>query len=190
MIHLIVALGLLLFVSVQAFSGGAGFCNANRAAVGTTHLFQQNVTRGSLAEGSIHVTLSYDPQQQQVELLTANSLDILELNQDYQLCVHRKQGYKGILIRWAGSPDDLAPTAMLSPTDDDNYYQSFTCDIVNAGSVTHNNNKLKYQTCAEIAPLTKPAATAMKLDITIVVQNRDGFSEFYHSQFLVNAGTG
>ena len=188
--------GSLHWIFVNAYGGGAGGCSGYQPAVGTPHYEKAVTIQGTLADGSITVTM--EPivigdaartanQSRKVATLSPESVILLDIDQEYRLCVNRLAGYKGILLRWGRGSSGTDTTEIFESYDRNQVLESFYCAEAGVGGLTHRNNDMKFKTCVDIAPFTEEAIS-MPLDVTIVFRNSVGISEFYHSLFFINAG--
>jgi hypothetical protein len=168
---------------VEANSGGAAGCDGNKAAIGGRHLDKAVTISGPLSKGSIGVSMQ--DVQGSVVPMESRGLTVLKLDEEYKLCVKRTAGYKGILIRWGGMDFD----DVFELYDAASYGPSVFCPDVGAAGLTHRFATAKYETCVDLAPFSRQNSN-MPVDITVVVRNTGGVSEFYWDRFYVNAGGG
>jgi hypothetical protein len=165
---LIVACCLSNYVRLaSAFPSGAGACLAGQASVSGLHLSQPTLITGTLDEGSY--TISVDSKAVQ----NGASLSIMPQGLEFDIVV-AGPNFKGILIRVDGTTaDQVAPGSGLSVP---------TICSGSVGAATHSNAVLKQQAVATVS-LDQPGVHAV--DITLVVENSGGVSEYYYSSFTV-----
>ena len=161
--------------SVFAYPSFAGSCNAgNKALAGSDHLLGGNTIKtGSLATGSYAVTLGGS-------VLTPNVVSTFPTNTNTNLVITGTKAFKGFLVRLGkvGEINSLTPVGT-------NMQVSSICTSSNVGGVSHTNanSKTSITTTLKVTGV----ASSMPLDITIVVQNSNGLSEYYYSQFLLSS---
>ena len=153
-----------------SFSTGAGGCSAGNNAVQGSHL--SNPTTGSLGVGGFTVSLSGTT-------LVEGALSVFPINTDAELIISGG-AFRGFLARLGetGVETDIA----FSFTSAD-VQKAAAC--VDVGGVTHTSNSDKTSISAILNMAT--VAASMPLDVTVVVQNSDGVSKYYYSQFLLTA---
>ena len=159
--------------SALAFPSGAGACPEGIAAVGDSHL--NNHTTGTLAKGGFTVSLGGTA-------LVDGVTSTFSTNTDVALTISGGT-FRGFLMR-------LGETGEVST---DNAFQvsgsdiqiSFAC--LDEGGVTHTSSSDKTTVSATLN--MDASAVAMPLDVTVVVKNSGGVSEFYHSQFKLTAAS-
>jgi hypothetical protein len=182
MIAFLVLIGALVPL-VSGFSTGAGSCAGNGAPVGGKHLTRLEETSGSLEAYDISITLgSSDPFEVGVPFE-------FESGKPHFLTMSCSSfnPYLGFLLRLA-SPDGIDTTTALIPfpTDSDAQVATDTCiNIEGVGGITHTNNEPK-SLSRSILQMDE-AAQGLVLDVTIVVANAGFYSEFYYSQYILNA---
>ena len=161
--------------SVLAFPSSAGSCNSgNNALAGSDHLLGGNTIKtGSLATGSYAVTLGGS-------VLTPNVVSTFPTNTNTNLVITGTKAFKGFLVRLGkvGEVNSLTPVGT-------NMQVSSICTSSNVGGVTHTNSNSKTSITTTLK--VTGVASSMPLDITIVVQNSNGLSEYYYSQFLLSS---
>jgi hypothetical protein len=182
MIAFLVLLGALAPL-VSGFSNGTGSCAGNGAPVGGNHLTRVDKTSGSLEAYDISITLgASDPFEVGVPFE-------FESGRPHFLTMSCSSlnPYLGFLLRLA-SPDGVDTTTALIPfpTDSDTQVAEETCiDIEGVGGLTHTNNAPK--SVSQSILQMDEAAEGLILDVTIVVANKGFYSEFYYSQYILNA---
>jgi hypothetical protein len=190
---------LRILILVSAYPGGAGGCTNFGAAVGAPHRDKPVTIHGTLEQGFVTVTLepietsaanTTQSSQEKIMHLSPGGVILLDLDQEYRLCVNRvDSGFKGVLIRWGGGTRGTDTVDIFESYDKSQVLESFYCYDAKVGGLTHRNNDIKYQVCADIAPFSE-VAISMPLDVTVVVRNAIGVSEFHYSRFYLNAGAG
>jgi hypothetical protein len=159
--------------SVDAFPSGAGGCSAGNNAVQGAHL--NNPTTGSLADGGLSISLAG-------VTLAAGSTTTFPVSTDTVITVtSTTKSFKGFLLR-LGETGGVSTDAAWSFTGT-NIQKAGACFDV--GGVTHTNADSKTSISATLNLPT--AATSMPLDVTIVIANNNGVSEYYYSQFILTA---
>jgi hypothetical protein len=159
--------------SVAAFPTGAGACSAGNTAVRDAHLV--NPTTGSLASAGFLVSLGG-------ALLLEDSTSTFPTATNVELRVNASNKlFLGFLIR-LGETGGVSTESAFSVAGNDIQIAP-VCDEV--GGVTHTSASAKSSISTTIN--LAASATAMPLDITIVVENSGGVSEYYYSQYLLTA---
>ena len=197
----------LLFV--DAFSTGAGACPANMAAVQSSHLATTKTqTTGSLENGNLSVALVQSAGMSSSETLlsTAQAAEFA-INQDYTLrLTTTPQGdgsgtFRGFLFR-LGPPTGVAAGAaeangtevittidalQVSPDDTTNVQVATTVCVNNeeVGGLTHTSSVGKQSASGSLR--MDQVATGLVLDVTVVVRNQGTESEYYYTQYMLNA---
>jgi hypothetical protein len=156
-----------------SFSTGAGSCSAGNNAVQGIHL--SNPTTGSLGVGGFTVSLAG-------ATLVEGALSVFPINTDAELIISGGT-FRGFLAR-LGETGVETDTAFSFTSAD--VQKAAAC--VDVGGVTHTSNSDK-TTISAILNMATDAAS-MPLDVTVVVQNSGGVSEYYYSQFLLAASDG
>jgi hypothetical protein len=156
---------------VNSFPSGAGSCGPGNTSVGSDHLI--NPTTGSLAAGGFTVSLDG-------AALAEGKTSIFAVGKDVKVTVAGK-AFKGFLVRLGKT--DVSTIGAFKAQGNDVQVAAVCFD---AGGITHTSKRLKRSISAT---LNLPAAAVdMPVDITVVVNNDDGDSEYYYSQFTVTAG--
>jgi hypothetical protein len=181
MIAVLVLLGALVPL-VGGYSTGAGSCAGGGAPVSGKHLSRVQITSGTLEAYDINVTLGDSgPMKTGVPLE-------FEYGRPHFLTLSCSSNapYLGFLVRLS-SPDGIDTTAALTPfsNDKDTQVADSCINIEGVGGLTHTNNapKSNSQSILEM----DEAAQGMILDVTVVVANAGFYSEFYYSQYILNA---
>jgi hypothetical protein len=165
-----------LMGSAQAFSAGAGGCVGGAAAVGGSHLARETTLTGTLAEGGLSVYINNELK----DISTPLSLAVAK---PYSVHVNGTSEYKGILYRLE-STLGLDVTGFVTPAADDPRTKIADACAAPATGLTHVNSDLKNNIPMF---LNIESAGTYKVDVTIVISNNASLSEYYHSQFAVNA---
>ena len=190
-----------------AFPQGAGACPSNGPAVGGIHLLADSVTNGTLVEGDIQVFVDEDRFRTGREY-------VVWVGEPTEILIRASlsgKGVKGFLVRLGERHDaTLAKSSSSSstasaydftnslspiPNDENNPYleadanavkiEENFCATDNAGGITHTDNSPKYIIKGEL--LLEEALEDLVLDVTVVVDNAGGTSEFYYSQFWLKS---
>jgi hypothetical protein len=183
MIAFLVLLGALV-PAVSGFSRGAGSCAGNGAPVGGKHLNRLAITSGTLEAYNITISLG-----ESGDLETGVAFEF-EYGKPHYLTLASKtvnSPYLGFLVRLS-SPDGIDTTAGLAPLSSDTETQVATDTCINiegVGGITHTNNDPK--TVSQSILEMDEAAVELILDVTVVVANAGFFSDFYYSQYILNA---
>jgi hypothetical protein len=157
--------------SVDAFSSGAGACGPGNTSVQGPHLM--DATTGSLSDGGF--TISLDGTA-----LSESKTSTFAVGEDVKVTVAGKS-FKGFLVRLGQT--DVDTKGAFTPGGDDVQVASACFD---AGGITHKSGSVKTTVSATLN--LAEAATDMPVDVTVVVVNSGGKSEYYYSQFMVTAG--
>ena len=181
--------GVLLLPGVSGYTTGAGACPAGRAAVGDPH-YSGTTKTGTLEEANIRFNLN-DNRLTPSRPFFAWSKEPVAIKIIAPLS---GQGIRGFLIRLGHSSSevneafDLTNSVQVASNDDmssRNVQVSDLCMEANAGGVTHTDNTPKYVMQATLQ--IDHVVSDLQLDVTVVVANRDGMSEFYYSNYTVHA---
>lgn len=182
----------LLFLavySVSAFPGGVGGCVGGRAAVEGAHLATSARITGSI--GNVRLQMVLDDQ---FALRGATTMDFT-VGGNHTLTLRMiddtATAFRGFLFRLGTPLDNTAfdTTDALQRTTSDTSVAFEHC-VINqgVGGLSHANANVK-ESVSGILRLDEPANN-MPLDVTVVIQNRNGLSEFYYQRFFLNAVTG
>lgn len=163
-----------LFQIVAAFPSGAGGCSAGNKAVAGSHLSNAKTT-GSLASAGLSISVGG-------KTLVAGSTTTFPINTNTVVKINSKnKSFKGFLVRLGetgGVSTDSAWSVSSSTVK-----KASACTSV--GGVTHTSSSAKTSVSATLK-LTK-AATKMPLDVTIVISNGNGQSEYYYSRYFLTS---
>ena len=174
----------LLFLSclslASALSSGSVGCEGGKAAVSGLHTEQATVLTGPLSQDNIELQLNGVALQPGVPFN-------IELGVDYQWkLLTAGTFFRGFLVRLGrgnGNVDTRTSLATSSPTAQ--VAESACVESYLVGGITHTSNVLKN---LEEGTLRVHLPTQnMPLDVTVVIQNRNGYSIYYYSQFTLNA---
>ena len=188
----LLALLLILLVaqqplSVSAFPGGVGGCAGGRAAVEGPHLTSSARITGPIGNARLQMVL--DDQI----VMRARDMVNFTIGVDHTLTLRRidEDGirFRGFLFRLGpGSVASVDTTDALDRTTDDTIIAFEHCvSGQGVGGLSHTNSNLKEQVSGVLR--MDVVADKMPLDVTVVIQNRNGLSEFYYQRFIVNAVT-
>jgi hypothetical protein len=174
---------LIALPSLDAYPFGAGGCPGAQAAPGELHRFGYgpiNVTTGTLDKGGFVVLLDSTP-------LIPNAASDFLSGIPHELTIQATSGtFRGFLFRLSGGETGLQPLNNLGPLPGDpNAQTSIACVYDLVGGVTHTNNALK--TSASAFMILSSPAKGLFLDVSVVVENRQGISIFYYTYFMLNA---
>jgi hypothetical protein len=156
--------------SVVAYSSGAGSCSAGNNAVQSSHL--TDPTTGSLADGGFSVSLGGSK-------LAEGTPSTFSINTDYALTI-RGGTFRGFLMRLGNT--GVSTEEVFSVFGSDIQLAAVCTDV---GGVTHSSPDEKTEVAAALN--LEAAASNMPLDVTIVVKNSGGASEYYYSQFELSS---
>jgi hypothetical protein len=148
---------------------------------GDPHRFGTNVTTGPLAKGGFTVTLDSKP-------LTPGKYTNFLVGKPHKLEIKaaKPKYLRGFLFRLAGGVDAAYTFEALAPYKGDTTAQfSIVCVEGLVGGVTHTSNSKKTSASANLT--LDVVASYLPLDVTVVVQNRDGNSIFYYSWYWLNS---
>lgn len=194
--------------TTSAFPTGAGACPSHRPAVGGGHLTDPK--NGTLEDGSVQVFVDEDrmrPNREYTvwigattELLIRAPLSgkgikgflirlgqeetkVLDSNNNATATVN-KDGHSAYYDLTTAlqppPPDDVNPHALNLIQAEDTY-----CADANAAGLTHTDNTAQFIIKGELR-LEVPLEH-LRLDVTVVVENDGGSSEFYYTQYQLKA---
>ncbi len=168
----------------EAFSTGAGSCDPGVPLKGA-HILNEQLGGGPLSDNGFEVRLNGFALDSESE----NDVPLSGVDSAHDLTlVAAADGtfFRGFLIRIEGTDIDTREYLNV-PEGDDNIQIASLCILVeDVGGVSHTNNSEKTEATA-LLRLTD-TVTNLVMDVTMVVQNRDGASEWYHSRYILNAG--
>jgi hypothetical protein len=169
---------------VDGYSTGAGSCAGNGAPVAGKHLSRLQITSGTLEAYDINITLGNN-------ILKTDVPVEFESGRPHFLTLSSSGNapFLGFLVRLS-SPDGIDTTVALTPFENDKKTQVATDTCINiegVGGLTHTNNDPK--TFSQSILQIDEAAQGLILDVTVVVANAGFFSDFYYSQYTLNAVT-
>ena len=176
--------------TVQAFPIGAGDCPEGRAAVGSVHLSADTVTKGSLEDRGLRVIING-------QMLDPNTPITLQAGVEHTWMVSdgtaqsraNSEGFRGFLLRLGGGgvragEAEIDTTVALSSANDI-VKEAFAACVLSqgVGGMTHVDNSLK--TAVSGILRLEETAIDLRLDVTIVVENRNSNSVYYYSSYGV-----
>ena len=167
---------------VYAYINGAGSCDAGVPVQGS-HVLNEQLGGGPLSDNGFQVRLNGATLDSEAQ----NDVAISEVPQELQLVAAAENTFfRGFLIRIEG--DDVDTTEYLDvPEGDENIRVVSLCVLVeDVGGVSHTNNDEKTEATALLR--LPEVAMNLRMDVTLVVQNRDGQAEWYNSRYILNAG--
>ena len=201
-----VLLLLLLLVSLHsyhpthAFPTGAGSCNVGSAAVGGSHLSSNSITTGPangdrglrfLVDGQALVvgtprTLALNPPvsdddglTEQIHTLTLESLV-------------PTSNFRGYSIIASPAENTVLYDLQWEITDSTTQKVNALCTAGTVAGITHTDAELKSSVVWELtavvtqdAVVDETVTVPIPLDVTVVLQNSDGISQYYYSQYMM-----
>ena len=172
---------LLSFVSlVNSLSNGAIGCEGGEAAVSGLHKEQATVLTGPLSQDDIEFQIDGERLQPGVPFN-------IELGVDYDWkLITAGTFFRGFLVRLGrgdGNVDTRTSLATNSPTAQ--VAETACVEAYLVGGITQTSNVLK--NLEEGSLRVHLPSQNMPLDVTVVIQNRNGYSIYYYSQFTINA---
>lgn len=183
MIAFLVLLGMLVPL-VGGYSAGAGSCTGGVAPVAGKHLDRAQVTSGTLEAYGITITLGW----------SGNALEVgvpfdFEYGKPHFLTMScdSEKPYKGFLVRLS-SPDvgiDTTMSLLPFPSDSETQVEDTCINTEGVGGLTHTNSGEK--SISQSTLEMDKAAQGLILDVTVVVANAGFYSDFYYSQYILNA---
>ena len=172
----------------DAFPVGAGSCTAGTGAIlteGFSHATNMQVGGTALADSGLSVTLDGDT------LVPDTATDFM-IGEAHTLTIEASNGttFRGFLARIEGEDMFFDTTTALSPGDNNTEVQVAVATCINVnrvGGITHTGNDDKSSISA-ILMLDEPAM-GLVLDVTVVIRNSNAkdISEWYYSQYILNA---
>ncbi|CAB9503686.1 expressed unknown protein [Seminavis robusta] len=171
---------LLACSSVSASPTGASACPGGEAAVGSTHITAADLKNGTLEES---------PQGLKVQLngadLVPGTPGIFNAGEEAEIALVGTADFKGFLFRFDaellsdvlisfGTPE--AETAEIQPAS--------VCTGRPSG-MTHTNNNPKSTTTFTVE--VEAPVPDMTLDVTVVIVNSAGVSEYYYTEYMLSA---
>jgi len=166
----------------NAFSDRAGSCKAGVPLQGE-HILNEQLAGGPLSDNGFEVRLNGAA----LDFQSQNNVPVTDDAQELTLVATADNTFfRGFLIRIEGENVDTTDFLDI-PEGDDNIRVVSLCILVeDVGGVSHTNNNEK----TEATALLRIPQVAMNLtmDVTMVVQNRDGAAEWYNSRYILNAG--
>lgn len=186
----ILSVGTALVLSLEknradAFSTSAGSCNAGVPLQGS-HILNEQLGGGPLSDNGFEVRLNGSTLDSESE----NDVPLSGVDSPHDLTlVAAADGtfFRGFLIRIEGEEGIDTREYLEVPAGDDNMQLASLCILVeDVGGVSHTNNVAKTQATALLR--LSEMATNLVMDVTMVVQNRDGAAEWYNSRYILNAG--
>ena len=168
---------------------GAGGCQRNGfGSVDGSHLTQAQITTGKLEDFGLTVVVS-ETTFDEGETLVEGSTFELKAGVDYNVYLDSSNGesYKGFLFRLE-SQDGVDTTAALSTVTDDalaQVAQNVCVQNEDVGGVTHTNNDPKMRSTAVMR--MDEASSGMIFSVTAVIHNHDDESDYYFTEYTLNA---
>mmetsp|Transcript_39274 Transcript_39274/g.94951 ORF Transcript_39274/g.94951 Transcript_39274/m.94951 type:complete len:424 (+) Transcript_39274:89-1360(+) len=178
-------------IFVSAFPSGAGACPRGVPAVMGPHLSQPEIVRGQLSEAGLTLSIGgiVVPPGAVLNFVQGDSYDIgIQLADDADPATTI---FRGLLMRL----EDTSGQGMIDiePTDDLTQNAN-VCDLeMMSGQVvglTHTSNIEKTEAFGNMVYTPTVAGEqdvmGLTLDVTVVVQLRNGVSEYYYSSYTIN----
>ncbi|CAB9514047.1 AAI [Seminavis robusta] len=178
--RLLLIVGSLCSWITTALPTGSVGCEGGRAAVSGLHASQQTVLTGPLSQDNIEFQLNGVALQPGVPF----NIDIGADNR-WRL-ITAGTFFRGFLVRLgrgSGNVDTRQSLATASLTAQ--VAEAACLDAYWVGGVTHNSNVLK--NVEEGTLRVHLPSQNMPLDVTVVIQNRNGYSIYYYSGFTIHA---
>jgi hypothetical protein len=169
------------WTSTTALPTGAVGCEEGRAAVSGLHTSTlSKVLTGPLSQDDIEFQINGFPLQEgvpfQIDIGADNIWRIITAG----------TFFRGFLVRLGRGDGNVDTRDSLNSTTSTGQLATAACQSsFLVGGVTHNSNGLKN---LEEGLLTVDLPSQnMALDVTVVIQNRDGVSIYYYSGFIIHA---
>ena len=167
-----------------ALPTGAAGCAAGQAAVGGSHLEADDIQQGPLSSRDIKVFING------VELDPNTEFDVpIGVNHVWKVSMPPdSEGFRGYLLRLDGGDDELDTTEALTniPGMGGTVQVANVCvETEGVGGVTHNSRVRKKDVEGRLR--LDETGSNLNLDVTVVLNNRNGLSQFYYSHFILNA---
>lgn len=159
--------------------------------MGGPHLSAKDIVNGTLSDGRIELTLDADRMKtDRTFFATVNQRIPIVLRAPFS-----GSGIVGFLIRVGHKEDspsssDVDLTDALSPPTNNGEVvkakvEETYCREENAGAITHKDREPKYIVKGEL--FLEEAVSDLILDVTVVMENSAEKSEFYYSQYQLQA---
>ena len=167
---------------IHAFPSQAGSCEARGKALGGPHLFNTKVGGGPLSDHGLELHLNDKKLQQgisnRIDLGTRHSLQLVATSSG--------KAFRGFLMRLE-SPDIDTTEALSVPANANNIQVSemMCVNIEGVGGLTHTGHDDKTRVKGFLQ-IDEPAWD-LYLEVTVVVQNSGGISEWYYSEYILEA---
>lgn len=172
----------LVLHQATALPTGASGCAGGRPAVGGTHLTAYMIEQGPLSDQAIQISING-------VVLDPNTEFNVPIGVDHVWRVDMPgDGFRGYLLRLDGGDSSLDTTDALSniPGMGGTVQVAKVCvDKEGVGGVTHTSRALKNTVQGRLR--LDDVGENLSLDVTVVLQNRNGLSQFYYTPFVVNA---
>lgn len=160
----------ILLQSAAAFPNAAGSCRQGQAAVHGAHLRRSNVTTGQLSDGGFEIHLNNVS-------LSDRFPTLFDAGVDHTLSLVTTAGggqfFRGFLLRL-----DDGPEGAFEPLTEGVQIADICRDVP---GVTHTGPNDKQMVSTSL--LVDDADRAMRLDVSVVVRNVVGNSEYYYSRY-------
>jgi hypothetical protein len=168
-----------LQLSADAYPTGAGDCPARTAAVGGSHLTATTITNGDLNDFGVELLING------LSISAAAPFDV-PIGQDH-VWELVSPGFRGFLLRLDGGDDEIDTIDALGPVlgMGGMVQVAEVCTRQGVGGVTHRSRQLKNATSGSLR--LDQESRGMNLDVTVVIENVNGLSEYYYSSYILNA---
>jgi len=169
-------------ISIHAFPSQAGSCRSNGDALGGAHFYNSQVGGGPLSDHGLELRLDGKKlASESFSQITAGTKHSLEL-----VATSSGKTFRGFLMRIESL--DIDTTEVLSVPSNANEIQvpSLCVNNEGVGGLTHTGpqDKTRVQGFLQVDDL---ALLDMFLEVTVVVQNSVGVSEWYFSEYTFEA---
>jgi len=166
---------------------GAGGCSRNmNGSVGGSHLSAANQTTGKLEDNNLAVVISETTPEAGETLVEGDPYNVT-VGVDYNVYLSSSDadGFRGFLFRLESQDGTDTTIALATATGEAQLAQDTCIDIENVGGITHTGNDFKTGSSAVLR--MDKASPNMILSVTAVISCRDGVSEWYFTEYTLNA---
>jgi hypothetical protein len=156
------------------------------------------VTSGSLEEGGVSVmvngatigtdmTTTLQPMEMtDIQLMTNSTTSTGFRGFLIRVGIAEEEGAEGSAARQAST--DLSSVLSVSEEAASIMQMNQLCPLQNAVGLTHTNNEPKMSVTGTME--TPETAMDLTLDVTVVMQNRDGVAEHYYTRYMMSVAGG
>eukprot|EP00797_Seminavis_robusta_P030259 Sro628_g178050.1 receptor-like protein kinase (990) ;mRNA; r:24176-27788 len=177
----VVVSSLVLLDVVHGFPTGAGSCPGGVAAVGGIHSTMPTIESGDLDDYGIELAINGNTLSSSVPFQ-------VEIDQDHTWELYSgSDGFRGFLLRLDGGNGNIDTTASLGnlPGMGGMVQVADVCTTQGVGGATHRSKLLKSSVSGSL--FVGQESRSMTLDVTVVVANANGVSEYYYSSYTLHA---